>query len=173
MAMAALKEVSSWMPTGITEAVRVLSVPSPRRRRARRRRGDGRVPSEPLGANRGRFRLSVHQWQPPVAWLLLWSRESCCRCHQRALSCCWQHAAPRRVRAGAPSRLKEPRTRQPVGRLTCRLKMGTALDQPCAHLEERTDGADVRRRDRVLEFSRGSVIHASAPCIHARRPLVS
>ena len=39
--------------------------------------------------------------------------------------------------------------------------MGTALDQPCAHLEERTDGADVRRRDRVLEFSRGSVTHAS------------
>ena len=71
-------------------------------------------------------------------------------------------AAP--VRAGAPSRLKEPRTRQPVGRFTCRLKMGTALEQPCAHLEERTDGADVRRRDRVLEFSRGSVIHASPPC---------
>ena len=44
---------------------------------------------------------------------------------------------------GAPCRLNTHITRQPVGRLTCRLKMGTALDQPCAHLEERTDGADV------------------------------
>ena len=43
--------------------------------------------------------------------------------------------------------------------------VGTALDQPCAHLEERTDGADVRRRERVLEFSRGSVTHASEPCM--------
>ena len=27
-------------------------------------------------ANRGLSRLCVHQWQPSVAWLLLWSREA-------------------------------------------------------------------------------------------------
>ena len=71
-------------------------------------------------------------------------------------------AAPRPSRCVQQTQGTE--TRQPVGRLTSGLKMGTALDQPCAHLEERTDGADVRRRDRVLEFSRGSVTHGSSPC---------
>ena len=151
----------------------VLCRRSPRRRRARRRRGDGRVPSEPLGANRGLLRLCVHQWQPSVAWLLLWSREAGCRCHQRALSCCWQHAAPRGVRAGAPSRVRERVAPQCVGHLTCELNSGTAQITPCPRIEEWTDGADARRRDAFPQFSRGSVTHAWQPCTCTSRGSLS
>ena len=59
-------------------------------------------------------------------------------------------AAPRPSRCSR--RLKEQRTRQPVGRLTSDLKCNTATIMTCVGIEEWTDGDDVRRRAVFLEF---------------------
>ena len=136
--------------------------------RARRRRGDGRVTAELHGANWRLFRLRGCTWQPPVAWLLLWSHESSCRCHLRALSCCLAARGARSVRAGAPSRLKEPITRQPVGRLTSGLKSNTATGMTCVRIEEWTDGDDVRRRVRVLRVASPKMTVTLNPCTYDR-----